>query len=661
MSLSDADIFSSLTGGQPSQDAAPQPASIPAVSDDQIFKHLTSGAKSPPPAPAPAGQLSPGKRTFLGHLGNAIDFPLAGFGDELMAAGGAGRLTLDQIMAGKSATIGQNYDNALSQVRGARSDVQEADPVASVAESLPGLLGGAPEAAASLGRAGASGIRNAILRRMAEGSIMGGTYGAAYGLGSGEGGADHRLSGAAEGAGMGELTGGLIPVAGAGATQLGRLLGKGAAKLYPSIDQIAAGKAKGIINSFAGGNLNPDSAELVTGSKPTLAEATGNPGVAALTRAIRDINPNSPFIARDAQNSAARTSFLEKTTGTPEDIKTAAKARGKAADGQLKAVFAQKLPAPADINPVADQISETLSGPSGNRPAVKKAMEDVQGMMTDAKGQPITDPETLYHSVRKGIGDLISGKDLTKSYGAQAASELMAVRDKLDDVIETGAPGFKNYLHEYAESSVPITSMKFLQGLNLTDAQGKITLSKVQGALRKLQTQQAEPGVKPGKAVSEAQQTALESIRDDLLRAQNIGLGKAIGSNTVQNALAQKRLGLASGIKPEMIGGGLGTAVGGFVGGEPGAAVGATLGSTVGKGVSHFMDNRNALMQNATQSQIEEMLLNPAHYQNPQVGASQIPSLNQLLSGSRANTLFTGANKLAIANNAQSKQHAGKR
>jgi hypothetical protein len=192
------------------------------------------------------------------------------------------------------------------------------------------------------------------------------------------------------------------------------------------------------------------------------------------------------------------------------------------------------------------------------------------------------------------------------------------VRDALDAAIDKSAPGFKQYLSNYAQASTPIDAMKFLQGLKLTDAQGNLTLAKVQGAIDRINAQRAQAGIKPGKAVADIQMNALENLRDDLLRKSNLTLGKTPGSNTVQNAVNQQRLGLAHHVGPgtaTTLGSAGGLALGSLHSPEAGgiaATGGAMLGNLIGRHIPDF----NALMRAQIQGHLENMLLDPSAYAN---------------------------------------------
>lgn len=654
------DAFSAAFGGGKSASAnpgpgAPQDGDAFSAAFGKVASAPAKGVAALPPPVDGAKPVAPGKVPFgfqgeiMAHVPFAKD---AAAGVPALLERGANALEGKQ-----GPSLKDIYQSNLAGINSQQAQYENQNPNLSNAATGVGLL-----ATGGPAKAGISAIPQTLGQLVKGGAKAGATLGGLFGLGTpteGDQTVSGRAGNALTGATLGGVTGGAIPVAGAAIGQGARLAGAAGNKLFPPVQNQAAAKAKSIIESFAGGPVTPNAAQLVPGSQPNLAEATANPGVAALTRAIRDINPNSPLIAREGQNAAARTSFLESVTGTPEDIEKAVQARDLAAKGHLNQVFSSAQP--ADVTPVHQEINSILNGPSGARPAVKSALKDVQSIL-DNDGKPITDPETLYNSARKGIDDLIGGKDLTKGYGAQAARELLSVKDKLDDVIDKSAPGFKQYLQDYATSSQPITSMKFLQGQNLTDSKGNITLGKVQSALRRLQDQQNAPGVKAGKAVTDTQVAGLESLRDDLLRAQNISLGRAVGSNTVQNAMAQQRLGLARHIDPELTGKGVGSVVGGGLGSifgpagaGGGAAVGASLGGTLGRLAGARSAAKNALMQSEVQRQIEDQLLNPGNYTKPNIAPSVIPSLNQILNGRKSLAAMGLANRLLSPQGARTK------
>ncbi len=662
--ISDDDLMKALTGGTPSAHAIAAHGNPQDISDEQLLKALTSGGPEAPKPAAQAAQPGPkptgtfGKMPF-GFMEDATaKLP---FAKDVMAAGASGLDMGAAALSGKPMpSFGQGYQTHMGELQAQQAQYEAQNPgLGGLATGASILAAGAPSRLVAAAKAGLPVL-------MKEGAKAGATLGGLFGLGTPDEGntVSGRLGNAATGATLGAVTGGLVPPAAAGLAAGGRLVGRAANKLFPPAEDIASQRAKGIIEKFAGGPVTPNAAhEIVPGSKPTLAESVDNPGVSLLQKQITQLNPNSPILARLAQNNEARLAHLDTATGSAADIEKAQTLRDKAATAQRKQLFSAS-PAPVDIAPVTGTIQSILDGPSGKRPAVKAAMAEAKAILAD-NGKPITDPETLYQSARKGINDLISGKDLTKAYGAQAASQLIAVRDALDAAIEKTNKGFKKYLTDYATASTPIDAMQFLQGQKLTNDQGVITLHNVQTAIRRLETQKAAAGIKSGKAVTDAQQSVLENIRDDLLRQGKIDAGKARGSDSAQNLIQQASLGLVNGkpstmsmLLPEIAGGGIGATIGHISGIPLAPELGGYIGDRIGKFAAVRSAAKTAASNDLTRAKLEEMLLNPGAYQAPPFANRSQASLNDLLNSQRARATFAGANRLAITPQLRQKQGA---
>lgn len=448
--------------------------------------------------------------------------------------------------------------------------------------------------------------------------------------------ASRGIVGASQGAGFNALTGQDINTGGETGAAINGIAGPVAGKVLGGIankiSDIAqpfteSGRtdiANKIIQGYAENPLNINARELVKGSSPTLAEATGNPGIAQLQDTLRD-NNSKQFTDRQIANNDARNNALTDAAGTPQDIQAAAAQRaanaktalGDPANGIPSQLFATAKP--VETSDVLDTIDKITNGKSGQRPAVSQSMDAVKKMLTDSKGNPITDPETLYHSVRKGIGDLMDKKNLSNPAGQQASAELGQVKDALDNVIEKGAPGFKQYLNDYSQASSPIDAMKWMQGLNIKNAQGDITLSGVQNALKNANKLQNTPGSNAAKNLSSDQIDTLQNIRDDMLRQGNLTLGKSYGSPTIQKATAQNKLNnvlsgsnyhLFSGVRPplEAYAAGAGAGVAHYLG-LP-SDIGATAGAGIAAAGKKVMASKNDLVR----QKLQDIMLNPQSY-----------------------------------------------
>ena len=409
--------------------------------------------------------------------------------------------------------------------------------------------------------------------------------------------------------------GAAIPLAVPAAGKVGQYLGNVAGAAIQPFTQGGAEKiAQNILNKAASNKgINAINQTIVPGSTPTLAELANNAGVSTLQRSIRDINPE-PFVAREQANAEARLNFFNKAAENPTVLNEAINARDKAANEQLSELWANK----SNVNPkpVLDKIDSILNGAGGERSSVKTVLNDVKSKLENPKN---TDPEYLYESVRKHIGDLLDPRAAKENPAAQQASrELLTVQSELDKVINNGVPdkGFDKYLENYSASSKDIDAMKLLQGLKITDNFGNISLGKINNAINDIEKKIGSLGKNRAKSLDADQLSTLRSIRDDLQRQGKVGLGKSLGSNTVQNLVTQNmletvlpgKLGtLASHLPTGSLSGAAGATVGGLLGGYGGAAAGGVIGGKAGSIWQSLMERKNDAVINA----LTEHLLNP--------------------------------------------------
>jgi hypothetical protein len=331
-------------------------------------------------------------------------------------------------------------------------------------------------------------------------------------------------------------------------------------------------RADELIRYFAAqGPTAADTRVLVPNSTGTLSGVTGNAGLASLERLVRNISETSNrFAGADTANQEARRSFTANLIGTPDDIARLEAERNAATSAAREAAFAGKTP--TDPSAAVAEIDKVLQGPAGKRPNIALPLRQIRGLFFDAPDETgaqvlETDPEMLY-GVRQAITDALSPMSRgTERYAAAASSQLQNVLGKLDDAIEAGAPGFKNYLSQFHDLSQPIDSMKFLQSRNLTDAQGYPLLRPVDTLLKDIQRQRTlQPGVRPADALSDDQISQLENLRDDLRRQANLGKGKALGLNTAQNLVGNQTLNMLTRPAAQEIGKAVATVAGGLPG-----------------------------------------------------------------------------------------------
>jgi hypothetical protein len=389
----------------------------------------------------------------------------------------------------------------------------------------------------------------------------------------------------------GAAIGGILPTVLGALGPMGSYLGRAAASVVqPFTTKGQEAIAGRIVKKFAeGGPTAINARQLVPGSMPTLAEATGNAGLATFQRGVRDMNPNA-FVAREAQNAGARNALFDNIAGDTTKLNVAKDARESVANVLYKkaadsdAMRREMTQADAVRQAALDfgrrggmgtlKTAEATAAdsilPSGalqdlnSRGTFRAAVQSAK-KLAENKGQDIGNPLTSInglHYVKLAIDDMLE-PSATNSLARNAKSGLMDTKNRLMDEIEKLSPQYGTARSAFQDMSQPINSMEALQGLRLTDAQGNITLAKVKNAIEGLERARNAPGVSPAKAIDAAQMDALQAIHADLLRQAALGAGRSAGSNTFQNIATNNIL---SSLLPGKLGEVAGNKVGSFVG-----------------------------------------------------------------------------------------------
>jgi hypothetical protein len=604
---SDDAIFASFTkGAQPAaQQSGPQ-------SDDAIFAAMTktapaAAASAPAPAQMPATQgQAPGMLASFGAgVGRGVQE--TALGAQQLLGHGAQAIGLDNIGNWLVNDVNQGLTRGAQEV----APFSAAHPVLTEA----GKIGGSMAATAPL-----------VMAAPAT-TTLAGTVGQGIGMGALMGGlapvnpdsqnfAEDKL----RQMGIGALLGGATPAAIAGAAGAGRYVGNALGSIARPFTQGGRQQiAQNIVAQAArGGPTNLDLSQIVPGSTPTLAEATGNPGIATLQRTIRDIIPN-PFVAQEQQNAAARLSQLQNALGTPQELE-AAQAASRQIAGDLGGAVATNGVGPSPVlnsilsrpamapivkdaekaainstgtNPfqaardalsaqrvaqfqsiagspqaleAAKDARETLANalysqanaerftPDStlnallNRPSMQQAVARAQKLASET-GQPLkigvdlpsqTTPSTILNAqgqpafsvttpaqqssfsgralnyIKMGLDDLISSGSQTGGIIGHEKSALNSTKGDLLNWMDSQSPIYQQARQTYAQMSEPINSMETLQGLNLTDASGAIVPSKLDSAIKGIQSAQAERGINAAKSVTAQQLNSLSALRDSV-------------------------------------------------------------------------------------------------------------------------------------------------
>lgn len=270
--------------------------------------------------------------------------------------------------------------------------------------------------------------------------------------------------------------------------------------------------------------------EYVPGSKPTLAQASEDAGLALGEKAVRNRSA-ADFANRAAEQDAARRAGLERSFGRPSDLTVATAERDTVTAAMREAAFENA--GKVNTKPIVDAV-KLLKGASAREDA-QKAMGWVLGRLQEAG----KDPRRIY-DVRKDINDVIAGnvRDPARADLALAAKQLTQVRQVIDAQLEVAAPGFKNYLKTYAGMSREID--KAALGQEITAASRNPMTEQISPAQF---TRQFE---KRGAEIAEAgpvASDALTRVAMDLRRAAAPqAAGRTPGSDTLQNIVANNAL-----------------------------------------------------------------------------------------------------------------------
>ena len=284
---------------------------------------------------------------------------------------------------------------------------------------------------------------------------------------------------------------------------------------------------------------------LVPGVRVTTAAGARDPGLAAAETAIRALDQSGAFPSVLSANQQALLESFRRLGGRGGDVTTPgsipyAEAKRTSITGPLReSAFANKQP--VSIKPIASAIEGIMSNPATQRKTVDEAMQYVSNLL-NKRVNPETntiDPMALY-SVRKDITDAMAGKlsgDLSNLRLAKGQmAELLPI---IDNAIEAGAPGFKNYMQKFEKSSSAIDQMRLLQGIEakVTTGQPNIMTGETVLAAAALRRQVASKAEEIGAQLSPAAQRRLENIIDEINRGQAATAPgvKAPGSNTFQN------------------------------------------------------------------------------------------------------------------------------
>lgn len=346
----------------------------------------------------------------------------------------------------------------------------------------------------------------------------------------------------------------------------GVLLGRGAAAGYQAAtgllrpmtqkgqDQIAAEILQASATDANKAAFNASRARpMVPGSIPTVAQVAKDDGLAQLERTLYN-NPDTqgPLAkAYQAQQDARRTAIAD-IAGTPGYLDSLKQGRAAFANQDYNAARKAGIDVPM-AEAMQPQIDSLM-----RRPTMQKLAEDAKLMAAD-KDIALTNMGSVdgLHWIKKALDKKITGATNPASATHESLGSLMQIKNDLMLTLEQISPLYKTANDNFASSSKTINAMEVAKDLqDRLYKNANWGSQKEMGGIYQTELNKALDSVKKqtgmNKSLSDVMPTrdlaTLEGIAYDISRkeaAQN--MGRATGSNTMQNMLGQNLLQRISG------------------------------------------------------------------------------------------------------------------
>lgn len=291
--------------------------------------------------------------------------------------------------------------------------------------------------------------------------------------------------------------------------------------------------------------------ELIPGSKPTLAEATQDAGIATLQRSAVAADPrlSTAISNRELQNNAARVQALRSMAGDEGEIAFNKSARSASAQELYERAFKE---VPADTKWIKGEITKLMK-----RPGFVQAMREGQeiaaneGLRLGKKGKFLEEDATrILHYTKMALDDKIANST------GNAQRAFISTRDKVVSLMESKdfSPSYREARDTFKQMSAPINRMETGRELarrakigpeEVVDQLGNPTLTphRFTQALNSGEDIVASATGRPrplADVMDPAQMDTLDALRRDLSRL-NVArtAGKPMGSPTAQYLSSQ--------------------------------------------------------------------------------------------------------------------------
>jgi hypothetical protein len=261
------------------------------------------------------------------------------------------------------------------------------------------------------------------------------------------------------------ITGSIAP-GGVTATQA---LGRGAKEAVRPFTEAGRGVITGnVLRSLA---RDPEAAikaaesyqARVPGYQPTTSQATRDLGLISAETPIRSMASMGQFEAQASAANQARLKILDQMAKDKTALEGAIKKRDEVTAPLREQAFSNPVDETAFNTAVYENVLGKIDAISasdvGARKTVQKAMDFARQTVEGGLGSP-----TRLYEARKDLRDAAQGLlDKEGSAYSLAKKQLEEVIRAVDDAIESGAPGYKDYLQKYATSSRGIERLEAAQ------------------------------------------------------------------------------------------------------------------------------------------------------------------------------------------------------
>jgi hypothetical protein len=274
----------------------------------------------------------------------------------------------------------------------------------------------------------------------------------------------------------------------------------------------------------------------VGGYTPTTAQASRDIGLISAEQGIRGLDVEGMFAKQASQANKARTALLDQMAKDKDTIAEVINKREVITAPLRERAFAQSRETPEQIQSaislvVNKQIDDILASDAGKRGTVQNAMKFARDSVNRA------DSVGSLYEVRKDLRAAAQGLlDREGSAYSQAKAQLENVIRSVDDVIDSSATGYKDYLKVYSNISKQVDRMEELQSLK-----GKVTstipdpINDDLFMLSQAGFAKAVRNLPKDTAIPKGQRVALEKISKDLDEGVLGRATKPAGSDTFKN------------------------------------------------------------------------------------------------------------------------------